>query len=640
MDLKLNSLKLENFKGIKKFEMQLNGASASIKAENGVGKTTVYDAYLWLLFGKNAEGKAAFGYRPFDDGNQPIKGVVTAVEAEIEIDGVIHTLRKESHEKVIKRQVRGYESVCTIDEVPKQLNEFNSYVSEMVSEDTFKLLTDLTYFCEKLHWAERRKVLFEIAGEIGTPEGFEALTSELNNRTIEEYKTVLTKRKKAYKVERGEINPRIDEINTGLGEVGNIETAPAIEQRDSIEAEISELDKQERTFLEGTGERQKKVDIVNNLKGDLAILVARLSQGDSTKVLPIQKEKNDWEKKSADYLQDKRVAENAIRTSKNTLEDRQGELKRSQDKIQLIRGEYKEVEASKPGACPTCKRDMPVEDFEQTKKLSLAGLASKGKTLRKEVNELKSLCENAEKNYVGCKDDLEKAESKCKDFEALKVAEFEKLDKKISEARKGVKPETDDEWIRLNNKIEAANEDVGESFGDKMLALGEQKTELREKLDELNRVLNSADRFEKDKERIAVLEAREQELAQLIADIEESLAGIDDYVSQESELIEKAVNGKFKHVKWSLFKEILNGGIEERCEATFNGVPYADMSTGQQIYIGIDILNVLAVNYGIGVPLFIDHAESMTMPIESKCQTIKLAATPNRKKLKVEVDTA
>src|SRR5690606_38131817 len=49
--MKLIKLALRNFKGIRDFTLQLDGADASVYADNGVGKTTLLDAWTWLLFG-------------------------------------------------------------------------------------------------------------------------------------------------------------------------------------------------------------------------------------------------------------------------------------------------------------------------------------------------------------------------------------------------------------------------------------------------------------------------------------------------------------------------------------------------------------------------------------------------------------
>jgi hypothetical protein len=120
--------------------------------------------------------------------------------------------------------------------------------------------------------------------------------------------------------------------------------------------------------------------------------------------------------------------------------------------------------------------------------------------------------------------------------------------------------------------------------------------------------------------------------------VERRLAQIDDYKDAESAAISKAVNGRFKHVEFVLFQLQLNGSNAECCEATLNGVPYADMSYGQKTMVGVDIINVLSEHYGLSVPLTVENAESLTLPIESDSQMIKLFALKSARTLNVTVN--
>ena len=57
--------------------------------ENATGKTTVFDAYLWVLRGKNSEMASEFSIQPI--GNED---VLTEVEIQIEVNSELHSLRK------------------------------------------------------------------------------------------------------------------------------------------------------------------------------------------------------------------------------------------------------------------------------------------------------------------------------------------------------------------------------------------------------------------------------------------------------------------------------------------------------------------------------------------------------------------
>ena len=83
MNMTIKNLKIENFKGVRNFEFNPDADLTIISAKNGIGKTTIYDAFLWLLFGTNSAGEAKFDIRP-KDAPYEIEPTVSAV---IVVDG-------------------------------------------------------------------------------------------------------------------------------------------------------------------------------------------------------------------------------------------------------------------------------------------------------------------------------------------------------------------------------------------------------------------------------------------------------------------------------------------------------------------------------------------------------------------------
>jgi len=639
MEIKLQSLRLENFAGLTYF-FEPKGSNLSVYAENKTGKTRLFSAWRWVLFGKNAENKTDFDLRPLDKDNNNIKGLVVVAEAVVSFGDETHTFRRENHEKVVKKQITGFETRFFVDEVPKEKNEYEAYIAEILQEHTFKMLTDTSYFCEKVHHTKRREVLLALADDIATPKGFKKLMDNLNGRSIRDYKSVLDGQKKAYDKERKEINPRMDEINKGFGDLGNVETAPAKEKRDEERNVMAELDGRKAKLLETESEREGKVDTVNDLKLERLSLELKLKQGDPTKVQPLMAKKNTWEKKLADIESDRRVAWNSAKSAKNDLEDRQEDLKRCMDKLSLIRTEYMEIKNSTlDDKCHACGQDLPsgkIDVLKAEKDEKKKRLRNTGVRINKEVVAFKGSCTNLEKVVSGFREDGKKLDDSYRDMETAKAEAFVVLDKKIEDCKTGKEPTGDDEWKRLDEKVKAADAEVAESMADQMKALDEKREDSRLRLEDLNRVLNNIDRFEADKKRLEVLGDRERELAQLIADVEKLLADIDDYHAEESNLIAMAVNSKFKHVKFKLFNILLNGSIEPTCEAMLGGTPYRGMSTGERIFVGVDIINALSRHYKTSVVLFIDKSESLTLDIETDAQIIRLVAEKGTKKLTVK----
>ena len=56
--LKILRLELRNFKGQRNLDLDFGGRSCTIYGDNATGKTTVYDAFSWLLFGVDSLGQS------------------------------------------------------------------------------------------------------------------------------------------------------------------------------------------------------------------------------------------------------------------------------------------------------------------------------------------------------------------------------------------------------------------------------------------------------------------------------------------------------------------------------------------------------------------------------------------------------
>ena len=55
--MKILKMKLENFQGVKELEIDPQGESSAIYGDNGTGKSTVYNAFTWLMYGKPSTTK-------------------------------------------------------------------------------------------------------------------------------------------------------------------------------------------------------------------------------------------------------------------------------------------------------------------------------------------------------------------------------------------------------------------------------------------------------------------------------------------------------------------------------------------------------------------------------------------------------
>jgi predicted ATP-dependent endonuclease of OLD family len=152
MNILIESLRLENFKGIKKLDIDLAGQSANISGDNATGKTTVLDAVTWLLFGKDSQGKAKFDLKTLNPDGSAINNLNHSVTGLFLVDGKRLELKKTYKENWTKKrgsvskEFTGHVVDYMVDSVPVKEREYQTTIKGLINEESFKLLTTPDYF--------------------------------------------------------------------------------------------------------------------------------------------------------------------------------------------------------------------------------------------------------------------------------------------------------------------------------------------------------------------------------------------------------------------------------------------------------------------------------------------------------------
>ena len=79
-------MRIQNFKGCKDKTIDF-GDKTRISGANATGKTTIFDAFTWLLFGKDSLGSSDFDIRPLDADGKMVDNIEISVESKISVDG-------------------------------------------------------------------------------------------------------------------------------------------------------------------------------------------------------------------------------------------------------------------------------------------------------------------------------------------------------------------------------------------------------------------------------------------------------------------------------------------------------------------------------------------------------------------------
>lgn len=666
MDIRLNSLKIQNFKGIKELSIKAEGRDLNIYGSNNTGKTTIIDAVTWLLFDKNSQDRAdtSFTLKPQDEEGQDINHLTTLVEAEFLLDDQPTKIKKTREEKWVKRHGEtervfdGHTKSYWFNEVPLKANPFKAKINELINEDIFKMITNPLHFNTKLSWQERREILLQMSGDltneqvINSSEELSSLTELLTNRTVDEYKMVLADQLKGYRKERDNIPPRIDELTLTLPQQEPEYEAISIEVEE-IKNKLSAIEKE----LTSTTDSKRKVDskyqklakLKNNLLELKEAEKEKLSQG-RTKALESKSRllEGQYSIKSSIELLEKQAEglERKLVSNSTTRERLLNTWRSLSDEDLGIRTEEfaEEVE----NTCPTCKQDLPQEDIEN-KLDTLRENFEKEKV--KKIKDMQLRIKDNKNEGIALKADTEKTEKELESLRTKLIEEKEQL-KLVSAQLEEVEallkePIAEPDYtknkdiIALNEEIESLTIELGKPVEDESAELVQEREALQTKLSELNKELNKKEQIERTKERITELKSQESNISIKIAELEGKQYLLDQFIVRKVDLLEESINNKFNHVKFKLFEEnITNEGIKEACIALVNTngsyVKFEDANSAGQINSGIDIINSLCDFYEVSSPIFIDNRESVVNLADTDSQVISLFVSGEDKALRVE----
>src|SRR5690625_398017 len=271
--IKLLNMKLSHFKGIKDLEIDFNGDDTRIYGDNGTGKTTVFDAFVWLLFNKDSQNKSDFQIKTMEN-DEVIHNLNHEVAATLLVDGSELQLKKVFKEKWTKPKGKidhvfgGHTTDYYINEVPcGTKKEYDETITDIIDESVFKLLTNPNEFNVNMHWKDRRNLLFEIAGDItdedviASDKDLSKLLDVLNGRSIDDLKKVIAAKRKEINKKLEEIPTRIDEINRNKPDISGLNKTNIMSQLDKLSIDIEEKNNEINTIKLGTATNDLKRQI-------------------------------------------------------------------------------------------------------------------------------------------------------------------------------------------------------------------------------------------------------------------------------------------------------------------------------------------------------------------------------------------
>ena len=642
-DIKIKRLSLENFKCHKSLILDFAGGDASVYGDNATGKTSIYDALTWLLFGKDSQGNGEknIEIKPLDGAGEVRDHLaVTAVEAVLLVDGLEVTLRRTYKEVWTTKRgsseptYDGNTSEYYVDGVPVKKFLFAEKVNEIVDEDTFRMLTSVSRFANDISWQERREVLFRVAGVMddaqimATDEKFKVLICGMGRLSLDDYKKKLLAEKKGFTGAKTEIPARISECQKTIEDVEALDFAGAKAEIERLTAQKNGTEAQ-ILAIENDGAASAKRLEIREADIELKQLEAenrayRISQTAGAPDVAAMKQKA-----------------NALRiqlASKNRLIANDSAYINTQDKdIAASRERWVTVnkETFVGGSCPTCGQALPAKQLETARDAFEANKKARLAEIERVASASKQAKEAAEDRIISLQEETVEIESQIDNLEkgiaAAEASAIEPVDMVgYAEKRKAA-----------DDKINALNGELADIMANSSAVRAEfqrQAAEIRAKIAEQMEIVSKESLLDYSRRRIEELREDAKNAAQCLEAVENMLFLIDEYSRYKTKFVEDSINGMFRIARFRLFREQANGGVEDRCDVVYNGVPYINLNNGARINVGVDIINTLSRAYGVTVPLFVDNAESVTALEKSVNQIIRLVVSEKDKELRVSYE--
>lgn len=645
--IKLECLTLNNFKGIRYLTLDFTNAETWIYGENGTGKTTVCDAFSWLLFGKDSKGRSDsnFNIKTLDESGKPILKIEHYVSGLLSVDGKSVKLQRRYVEKWVKPRgtteetLKNHQTEFYVNDVKLATKqEYDSTVASILPEDVSRMITNPFYFTS-LNPDVQKSMLLDMAGDVtdedvaGLKPEYVELLAQLSGKSLAQYSKEIAARKKAIKDELVVIPSNIETANR---------LKPEEEDWVALDAELTEKRTKKAELEASLSDKSKLVEEEYKRKANIQKAIGEkrisLTKKENELRATADKGRNDVSLKIRDMEYKLKLHEGDLVRKRNEISSYEAQIQRMNTELDTLRGQYRQISQEQltypEGAfvCPTCHRQLEADDiaakqhemeanFNQSKSARLQANSTKGKGIKATLEETKKKREDALAKVAELEAMIEQIKA---DIEAQKASMPESVD-----VRQLI--ESDADCIAIRNEIaELENQLTMEAKPVDTTDLKDGIKVLDSAISELVKRLAKREAIERADKEIATLEEKRIANNQALADLEKTEFVMLDFQKAKDNELMKRINGMFQIVSFSFVNEQLNGGEKLTCVCTIDGVPYPDLNDAKKLNAGLDIINAMCKVKGISAPIFIDNRERVNKIIPTISQIINLVVSHDK----------
>ncbi|RKV80356.1 MAG: hypothetical protein D8H91_05020 [Alloprevotella sp.] len=646
----LKELTLVNWRGSLATPTEFDPVCTTIAGANGLGKSRHFDAFTWLLFGKDSQDRKDYNIKSIREGDTTGRSIC-GVRGTFEVDGEIVELKRNFKEEWVKPRgateevFKGNKTECFWNDTPVSVTEYAKRVQDIIDDTLFKMLTNPAYFLS-MPWKDQREQLFQMAGavedsEVATwkPE-FADFLDRLAGKPMADFKRELAVRKRLIKSQLDEVQPRIDQT---------YKLMPEKQDFAALEAEMKSIDDalvQVDGVLTSVAERSRKQyeevqarqDEINDLKDKRQKVIFDAKSKANEDAYKANEELTDLREKEQKAKREKQGYKADIESATKEIARLESRKKGLTKKADELREEWYKVNASAYNGettCSCCGQELPAEmqasakdHFDKLKADALAKITEQGKSIKEDVARLDSQIEEVQEDERNANEGIARLSSELEELKA-RLAE-------VSEVKpEEIKPEDIQEYNDLTEQITALEATIDDGIESEDTTIyQEKKIMLTTKRDEIKDKLTDRKRIEDLENSIKKLKEDGRDLAHQLAEAEREEYTMQQFTKAKIDECEKRINNLFTMVTFQLFDYTIEDAKKENpiecCIPLINGVPVGTTNTAAKVNAGLDIINALCRFYGVTAPIFIDNRESITEIIPTDSQIINLKVTDDK----------
>lgn len=654
--IQFKKLRLLNFCGIRNAEYEFGDELTIIKGKNGLGKSTIANAILYTLFGKDINGNS-LDIKTFDKDHN----IIREIPHEVELTVRVHCIGEEGASNqviILKRKLTDSWDVDKCTNTYKYFvngdictaNDYCNVVDSICPYDAFRLCSSSRHFvC--LSWQEQRNKLQALVGNISTDditqgdEKFDFVVEALRKQDIDKYVHHLKYSRKEVQDQLDSVPIRLEELNKSLPKAQDWEALAT--EKAQLNEKLVELANKIQEIRTGGADKvrldaiRKKIDFAEKRKRNMEQSAMNLATEQATKHQSDVITVNIAATKAQSLVDDLKATMRGYTESEIHAKDKKEECER---KVADINNRLDELSKSRwswnaeDGICPHCGQPLPAEDVERIKKESKDRFNERKSNASKKIQEefngiqqeytdAKNLLEKLDNDRMVTTNQLVKANKTLKETEFKKrevdaekpktyeqilaeKEEYQQVVKELADLQAELdKPSETEETSKMLTELEKEREPIGIRYNEVLELLGKKEA------------------FDRITARIAEINEHKLTYRAQLDELDKQLDVVREYNQKADQLLEDRVNEHFSFVKWSMFKTNLKGEREATCECYHDGVPYRRLNTAAKVNAGIDIAYTFAKYNEIEVPMLLDECESVNHPICRGGQQIRMVVT-------------